>query len=142
MRGCQLALAEAYIPAYLSLLPILSSSCLGFCFLWPQKMSQIPDPKMGSQLKLSKFAALFWAHGLGAGLSAKRALNCATSFIVRQCFLAFGCHMLASQWGDTAKKAEIGLKTRLHFKEPKTNRQKLLKELELRLNSLHPRHQS
>ena len=46
MRRCQLALAEAHVPAYVSLLSVLSSSCL--CFATPQKRAR-SGPKMGSE---------------------------------------------------------------------------------------------
>ena len=47
MRGCQLALAEAHVPAYVSLLSVLSSSCL--C-LRPPKKGPDPDQKWGRNL--------------------------------------------------------------------------------------------
>ena len=61
MCNCPLALAEAHVPAYVSLLPILSISCL--CLATPQKRGQIPKQKLGPNSKIrspaSKFVAPF-----------------------------------------------------------------------------------
>ena len=99
MWGCQLALAEAHVPTSVSLLPILSSSCL--CFATPKKRATFRTQKWVAiqlEAQLTNSWLLFWADGLGGCLSVKRALNCDNERRSSMVFVRSVAKMLVSQY--------------------------------------------
>ena len=99
MWGCQLALAEAHVPTSVSLLPILSSSCL--CFATPKKRATFRTQKWVAiqlEAQLTNSWLLFWADGLGGCLSVKRALNCDNERRSSMVFVRLVAKMLVSQY--------------------------------------------